>query len=168
MREFSVNGMTIYINEKNGGFLSNRYELESGAQTKIKDPSSYNDCLGDLSSGFDSAIAKEIYKTFVSRKDCSQCPFRFACGGECKAEGNKPNEAMRRYNKGLILLSMRLEEDARLYPEQYDEIIHFCLEKISKTKEDSNLRMCSNEHPNLAFTATKKLFDGGCTACERQ
>lgn len=115
--------------------------------------------LGDVESGFDSESAKKIYRSLIERKECEACPFRFACGGNCLAEDKKQNPVMCKFKKGLILLAMLLEEKTRNYPEQYTRIIDFCLEKVSRTKENADLRRYRNDRPNISFTTAKQQFD---------
>ena len=115
--------------------------------------------LGDVESGFDSESAKKIYRSLIERKECGSCPFRFACGGNCLAEDKKQNPVMCKFKKGLILLAMLLEEKTRNYPEQYTRIIDFCLEKISRTKENADLRRYRYDRPNISFTTAKQQFD---------
>lgn len=115
--------------------------------------------LGDVESGFDSESAKKIYRSLIERKECEACPFRFACGGNSLAEDKKQNPVMCKFKKGLILLAMLLEEKTRNYPEQYTRIIDFCLEKVSRTKENADLRRYRNDRPNISFTTAKQQFD---------
>ncbi len=118
--------------------------------------------LGDFHNGFDCNSAKNFYESQINRDSCSNCDFRFSCGGECaieKLENDGVNEKMCNFKKGLILLSMIFEEHCRSFSQGiYYRISDFCLDKRKRTIEDPKLREFRNGHKNLTFTEAREQF----------
>ncbi len=118
--------------------------------------------LGDFDDGFNSKLARIFYESQINRNSCSNCDFRFSCGGECaieKIENDGVNKNMCNFKKGLILLSMIFEEHCRSFSQGiYDRISDFCLGKRKRTRENYELREFRNTHMNLLFTEAREQF----------
>lgn len=116
--------------------------------------------LGDDDAGFDSSSAENIYNYQIQRKECTLCPFRYMCGGECMALSLKPNYDTCEFKKHLILLSMILEEHCRyLFKDTYQKIYDFCLMKKRRQEENKEFREYRERHKDVSFTEAKKQYD---------
>jgi len=109
-------------------------------------------------------IVSDIYSKQLKKKNCSDCPFKYLCGGEClvelKINNDQNNLLMCEYKKHLILLAMYFQQMLLFKDlDLFLKIRTFCEEKVLRYGENKELSNFLNMHPSLNFTEGKKEFD---------
>lgn len=111
----------------------------------------------------DSLVENSVILEERERCFCTECPFKFWCGGECQvvlASKKRPDSVLCKFKKHLIVLAGFLACYAFEINESLAiQLRDFSIEKLNRLKVNRELTSFLTAHPGLSFTEAKALFD---------
>lgn len=94
---------------------------------------------------------------------CSECLFKYFCGGECPlllATNGTISKCFCKFRQKLIALSLLIAEIMRIKNyEMYECLINFSNVKMLRLRKDPVFYEFLNKHSDLSFSDAKKIYD---------